>query len=82
MSKLSSNKKNKMDSEPSRENPPAKEKSFKNFFSDTGDLFQSAWIRHPFRYCDEVDGFLLGYGRYFLLPVSGLLWALLVTFTF
>lgn len=41
-----------------------------------GNLFQSAWIRRSIRNSNEVDGFLLGYGFNFLLPISILLWAI------
>jgi hypothetical protein len=71
-----------MDSEPSGENFLKKEKSLENFFVNTGDFLQSSWIRHPFRSCDELDRFLLDYGRYFLLPFGSILWILLVAFTF
>jgi len=41
------------------------------------NILQPAWIRCTFRSCDEVDRFLLDYRRYFLLPVSIILWTIL-----
>jgi hypothetical protein len=45
---------------------------------DGGDVLQPAWVRCAFRPCDEVDRFLLDYGRYFLLPIGVVLWCLLL----
>ena len=45
---------------------------------DDRHFLQPAWIRCAFRPCDEVDGFLLAYGRYFLLPISIFLWGVLL----
>ena len=45
-----------------------------NHSVDGGDVLQPAWVRCAFRPCDEVDGFLLDYGRNFLLPIGALLW--------
>jgi len=42
------------------------------------NFFQPAWLRCTFRPCDELDGFLLDYGRYFLLPVGIFLWVILL----
>lgn len=42
-----------------------------------GDIFQSFWIRHPFRNNNEMDKFLLAYCFNFLLPFGCFLWALL-----
>jgi hypothetical protein len=39
-------------------------------------ILQPTWLRCTFRPCDEVDGFLLGYRRNFLLPISIILWAI------
>jgi hypothetical protein len=39
-------------------------------------ILQPAWLRCAFRPCDEVDGFLLDYRRYFLLPISIVLWTI------
>jgi hypothetical protein len=77
-----SNQKNSMDSEPSSEKFLEKEESFENFYVSASDVLQSAWIRRTFRGSDELDRFLLGYGRYFLLPFGSILWCLLVAFAF
>ena len=47
-------------------------------FTNGRNILQPAWLRCTFRPCDELDGFLLDYGRYFLLPVGGFLWAVLL----
>ena len=39
-------------------------------------FLQPTWVRCTFRPGDEVDRFLLDYGRNFLLPVGILLWCL------
>ena len=40
------------------------------------NILQPAWLRCAFRPCDEVDGFFLDYRRYFLLPISIILWTI------
>ena len=42
------------------------------------NFLQPLWIRCAFRPDHEVDGFLLDYGCYLLLPVGTFLWALLL----
>jgi hypothetical protein len=46
--------------------------------SDFGDLLQPSWVRCPICTSDEMDRFLLDYGRYFLCPFSIILWVLLL----
>lgn len=43
------------------------------------NVLQPTWVRCAFRPCDEVDRFLLDYGRYLLLPVGIFLWIILLT---
>lgn len=47
-------------------------------FTNGRNVLQPAGIRCAFRPCDELDRFLLDYGRYFLLPVGVFLWVILL----
>lgn len=40
------------------------------------NFFQPFWIRRAFCADNELDGFLLDYGRYLLLPIGCVLWAI------
>ena len=42
------------------------------------NFLQPLWVRCAFRPNNEVDRFLLDYGRYLLLPLGIVLWALLL----
>lgn len=55
-----------MESDPSQK--------FSNSVLNHSHVLQSSWIRRLIRPCNEVDGVFLGYGYYFLLPISILLW--------
>jgi len=43
---------------------------------NASNVLQPAWLRCTFCPSDEVDGFLLDYGRNFLLPVGIILWTI------
>jgi hypothetical protein len=47
-------------------------------FTNGCNFLQPTWLRCTFRPCDEVDRFLLDYGRYFLLPVGFVFWVILL----
>ncbi len=57
-------------------------KKYKNFNNsvDDSDVLQPAWVRCAFRPCNEVDRFLLDYGRYFLFPIGILLWCVFLAY--
>lgn len=60
-----------------QENKKAKsKKESKDSSSSASDFLQPSWVRCPVCSSDEVDGVLLDYGRYFLLPVAAFLWIL------
>jgi hypothetical protein len=42
------------------------------------NILQPLWVRCAFRPNHEVDGFLLDYGCYLLLPIGTLLWTILL----
>lgn len=45
------------------------------------DVLQPSWVRCPICVDDEGDRVILDYGRYFLCPVSIILWAVLLVIT-
>lgn len=57
-----------------------KNKTIRDRLLDFSDVLQPSWVRCPICSCDEMDKFLLDYGRYFLFPFSVLLWIVLAPF--
>jgi len=47
---------------------------------DPSNFLQPSWIRCPICSSNEMDRFLLDYGRYFLLPIGILFWTLFFIF--
>jgi len=43
---------------------------------DPSYILQPSWIRCPLCINNEMDRFILDYGRYFLLPIGILFWTL------
>jgi hypothetical protein len=58
------------------ESDPKQKYSYDMF--NPSNLLQSSWIRRVIRPCNEVDGIFLGYGYNFLLPISIILWIILL----
>jgi len=52
------------------------QEKLRNCVPNDGNVFQSIWVRCPFCSNNEMDKFILDYGRYFLLPVGIFLWSL------
>jgi hypothetical protein len=45
---------------------------------NASNVLQPTWVRCTFCPGDETDGFLLDYGRNFLLPIGIILWTILL----
>jgi hypothetical protein len=51
---------------------------FKKLIADVGNVFQSIRIRCTFQINDGFDGFLLDYGRNFLLRFGSAIWFIFI----
>lgn len=66
-----------MEGEPSRIEEETEEDSYDQF-SNTGNFFQSTWLRCALRARDEMDGLILGNRRHILFHFNPIFYVVLL----
>jgi len=66
-----------MEGDPSRIEEKTEEDSYDQF-SNTGNFFQSTWVRCAICARNEMDRFILGNRRYFLFHLNPILYVILL----